>query len=316
MKNLLIFSLVLAFVSSCDKVEFPVPPQADGPSESCDTVFNFTQLQSTKVILVEEFTGHYCTNCPQGAYYLDQIKTSHGNNVVVVAIHPSIGPLTDPQTGNSNGSYATEWRIEEGQKLFTSYAMPGFVPVGMLSRTDDGSGNLYHYHPTWITKVNALVGQPANVSVQNKGKFLSTENIVCGQIQVDILNDVTGDLYLTTYLVEDSIVDWQKIAAGTLPSGSVHPDYPPGDNQNYVHKHVLRDVQGHVGIREGVSGGSGSILGTSLGNRTFTAGEQFQFVISFNNLENHWKKNKLYLVSFVHNQITKEILQVSEVHVD
>jgi hypothetical protein len=152
--------------------------------------------------------------------------------------------------------------------------------------------------------------------VQNKGKYLSGEDVVCGQIQVDILNNITGDLYVTTYLVEDSIVDWQKIATGTQLSGSVHPDYPPGNVPNYVHKHVLRDVHGHVGNREGVSGGTGSIIGTSLGNRTFTAGEQFQFVISFNNLENHWKKNKLYLVSFVHNHTTKEILQVAETHVD
>jgi hypothetical protein len=97
---------------------------------------------------------------------------------------------------------------------------------------------------------------------------------------------------------------------------AVHPNYPSGDVSNYIHQHVLRDVHGHIGIREGNSSGTGSILGTSLGNRTFTTGEQFKFVISFNNLATNWNRNKFYLVSFVHDNITKQVLQVSEVHVD
>jgi thiol-disulfide isomerase/thioredoxin len=317
MKKHVIFSAIAMLVAGagCDYVEKPIPPTAQGPSEECDTTFAFTQVQTTRNVLVEEFTGHYCANCPQAAHYLEQLHDTYSDQLVLVAIHPDIGTLTDPQAGNSDGSYATNWLTEEGDRLFDDFGMPGFVPVGMVNRTDDGGGNLYHYHTTWSTYVPTLMGQAPDISIRNTGDYLSTEDVVCGKIEVEFLNAVTGDLYLTTYLVEDSIVDWQKIAAGAEASGSVHPDYPAGDISSYMHRHVLRDIHGHVGIREGDASGTGSILGSLLRNGNFLAGEKFQYVISFNNLDPAWNTDHLYLVTFVHDNTTHEILQVSQVHV-
>ncbi len=313
MRTIIFMMVLVGFMESCDYVDQPIPPVAADTNEACDTVFTFTQQQTIRHILVEEFTGHYCTNCPQAAHYLEQLYDTYGEELVLVAIHPDIGTLTDPQV-NPDGSYGTNWIIEEGDQLFDEFSMPGFVPVGMLSRSDDGSGNLYHFHTTWATKVPPLMGQPADVSIRNSATYLPIADAVCGKVEVEFLNPLNGDLFITHYLVEDSIVDWQKVATGAEPSGSVHPDYPPGDVSNYIHRHVLRDVHGHVGVREGDNSATGSVIGTLLGS-SFAANEKFQYVISFDNLELSWNRDHLYLVSFVHDNTTHEVLQVSQVHV-
>jgi hypothetical protein len=314
MKKLVYAFITAILLAGCDYVELPVPPQTGTANLVCDTTFTFSQVQTTKHLLIEEFTGHYCTNCPQAAWYLQQLKATYGEELVLVAIHPSLGSLTDPQS-NGDNSYSTDWRIEEGQQLYTNFAMPGFIPIGMLSRTDDGSGNNYHYHTTWQTKVPAMMGQAADISIRNEANYNATEDVVCVKVEVEVLNSLTADMYLTHYLVEDSIADYQKIAVGGEASGSVHPDYPAGDVSNYYHRHVLRDVHGHVGVREGDGSGNGSILGALLKNGSFSSGEKFQYVVSFDNLDASWSRSHLYVVSFVHDNTTGDVLQVSETHV-
>lgn len=310
---LLAIAGLLFIAQSCDYVDEPVVPQGSGNTDDCDTLFNFSNPQTSKKILVEEFTGHNCSNCPQAAHYLEELHDTYGDDLIVVGVHPSIGALTDPQS-NPDGSYGTDWRIEEGQQLFIEYNMPGFIPIGMLGRTQNGS-DYYHYHTTWNTEIPPLMGQTPDFSIQGASEYVSSSNVVCTKVEIEALNAYAGDVYLSAYLLEDSIVDYQKVAAGGEASGSVHPDYPAGDVANYIHRHVLRDVYGHVGIREGNSDGTGSIAGNLVAGN-FSSGDIHQYVISFDNLDPSWNTDHLEVVLFVYDDVTKEILQAAKIKVN
>ena len=68
-----LLSIIFTF-QSCNKVE-----------ESY--LIETGEIQAKKTILIEEFTGHQCPNCPRAAKALDDIVDTYGDRIVIVAIH-------------------------------------------------------------------------------------------------------------------------------------------------------------------------------------------------------------------------------------
>ncbi len=64
-----IWVLLLAF-SSCEEIAPTITP-----------------CQTDRVILVEEFTGIDCVNCPIGAQKLKELSTQNPGKIVIVGIH-------------------------------------------------------------------------------------------------------------------------------------------------------------------------------------------------------------------------------------
>ena len=46
-----------------------------------------------RTLLLEEITGGWCPNCPDGTLYLNEVKERMGSDVIVVSIHMSPDPL-------------------------------------------------------------------------------------------------------------------------------------------------------------------------------------------------------------------------------
>jgi len=285
---------LVGFVTSCDYVENPVVATA-GPSTDCDTVFNFTNAPNTdRNVLLEDYTGHNCPACPGHASIAESKKTTWGDRLIIVAIHPDAGGLTDPQTGSS---LTTDWRIEEGKKY--AVAVNNNSPLSSLpalgfNRTANGA-NL-HYGTSWITPFDnymPTVGS-SNVGVQIDAEKLP-DNTICGKVETELLANLTDDYKIKFWLVQDSIQDWQN------------------SDPNYWHRHVLRDVYGHVGEEEGDASGNGNIWGNSL-NQGVT-GDKEQFIVSFEP-KAEWGTDKFYIVAIVYDDATKEIMQVEQYALD
>lgn len=66
-------------------------------------------------VLVEEFTGQLCINCPDGHEALSNIKKLYGDNVVAVSIHAGQLSLVDPFYGlrtPEGNTYAANWGVQ------------------------------------------------------------------------------------------------------------------------------------------------------------------------------------------------------------
>jgi thiol-disulfide isomerase/thioredoxin len=64
---------------SCDYIENPI-----------EAGITPQTLDSTKVvrrILMEEFTGHFCTACPAAAVELERLVGVYGDQIVPIALH-------------------------------------------------------------------------------------------------------------------------------------------------------------------------------------------------------------------------------------
>lgn len=298
------FSIIgIAFLASfvgfagCDVVEEPYGPSGEGcigPELFNDTVFNDTTVNKRRILL-EEFTGHTCPNCPEGALEAAQLEQDNPDQFFSVAVHA--GSFAIPKPGGDH-PYPSEFRTPAGDRLETTYQIGSF-PLGMLNRTDI-NGSLKVSLNKWTQEVNALLANPAYMVPRFKLNLENIYNSKLGERSVRIrykataLQNITGNIAIVCYVTESHIIAPQT-------DNSVTPSYVP----DYEHNHVLR-----IGFP---NDGAGKTLFTNP-----TPGDVAK-VISDNDeicasLSDDWVPENMEVIVFLVNSDTDEILHVERVH--
>lgn len=303
MKKISLYIIALLLVASCDKVDKPHVIKQE-LSLSCDTnAFNFTAATQTKRnILLQEFTGHKCSNCPGGALKAKEIAENTNHQVIVVAIHPNVA-LAQPEN-NSDGSFNTNWITEEGDDYYNFQQSGIGLPEGSVNFQNSPLVG----KDEWEIQANGYLGDVPVFDIKGQALWTESTRTVCVGTQINTLADVSGTYHILHFLVEDSIVDWQSNAV--LAAG------PLGPNENYVHNHVLRDVFGHIGVREGQADNTGNLWGETLFTVGAGIGDQFYSYSSLEGVPAEWNKDHLKVISFVFDMDTKEVYQVLEMEVE
>lgn len=180
-----------------------------------------------RVVLLEDFTGQRCVNCPKGTEVIEQLQQTYGDSVfIAVGIHG--GPLgfsgNDSQVGlatDIGNEYYNYWNLE-------------YQPVGLVNR----HGAINYTEWTKAVKEELAKTAPLDMSL--------SAAVIDGQIHI-LLNEYGTDGQtigkLQVWILEDLITALQL-----MPDGTADADY--------VHNHVLRAaVNGLWGedfsIREG-----------------------------------------------------------------
>lgn len=173
--------------------------------------------ESKRNVLVEEFTGQRCTNCPDAHAALAALSEQYGSNLVVVGIHAGSFGVADGAIPGFVGlkttegqQYADRW----GDLDKVGYPIAGFDRRGDASPLNSGD---------WSTLIYNEIGRPANLDIE-----LSAHLTAANEIEINTTlnpyDELKGKLQL--WVVEDSIVSFQ-INHGTTV-------------RNYVHNHVFR----------------------------------------------------------------------------
>lgn len=166
----------------------------------------------TRAVLIEEFTGQRCVNCPDAADEIARLQQSYGeDNVIAVAIHS--GPLAiftrDQVTGlrtELGDTYYHYWGVEE-------------EPSALINR----KGGVVRLNQ-WQALVYDELQTMTFVSLGLDCHLTETGEISV-VVHAEALEPVQGRLQL--WLTEDSIVAPQMMPDGTM-------------NSTYEHHHVLR----------------------------------------------------------------------------
>ncbi len=287
MKNALLTILVAAFLfPGCDVVKEPVPPTAGGPVVPIDTSDTTGSIVRRKV-LIEDFTGHRCNNCPGAARTALALQGLYGEDLVVVGVHVTstfASPVSPPLP---NGSYSTDFRTPAGNTYETTFNIQ-FLPIGAVSRKPYNNSLLLG-QSAWGSAVADLIGDTAKFDIWfSQLDYNGSTNTVSAEVKVAVLEPITGDHHLTIYLTEDHVVDWQ------LDNDATPPDVP-----NYEHRHVLRtNLNG--------TWGTPLIAGSASAGDTLT--------LSYANfpMDLAWDASNCALVAYAHNSATYEVMQVEE----
>lgn len=285
MKSIFIFLFVSILFISCDKVDGPFRENAEsgGTVDTSGTASDgFTRFRK---VLVEDYTGHKCGNCPEAGNAANNLNTLFGKKAVVVAIHAGFFA-----TPSATGMYSYNFTTPVGNNLDNFFAISkAGNPNGMVNRK--GHPNNKHIIPysAWDDSVQSISKNAPNALLKISNSYNETNNTVSTTVNSKFLSNLTGEYKLSVYLVEDSIINWQK-------------DYSksPSDNPNYAHRHVFRGAFNNSAWGETVV--SGAITDT---NKVYT--KSYNLVLGTD-----WKPKKAYVVAFIYNSTTYEILQVEE----
>ena len=170
----------------------------------------FEEEQILKNVLLENYTGQRCLNCPSANEVINQLQETYGNNIVAVGIHG--GPLAF--VGNTK---IIGLKTETGDEYYNHWNLE-YQPVGLVNRR--GPVN----YPEWAAAVKDELAKPAPLRLE--GTALLADNTITIQIKAEG-TDGTVAGKLQVWLLEDSIKTLQL-----MPDGSA--------NQEYIHNHVFR----------------------------------------------------------------------------
>ncbi|MDP2176358.1 MAG: Omp28-related outer membrane protein [Bacteroidota bacterium] len=216
--NLLLVSFVLLSVvfSGCKKEKEGVAPT--GP-EKAPTSY------SQKVVL-EYFSGAWCTFCPDGIVYSDKVQNAVGsNNFINYVIH-----------SNDKMSF------DKGNTLINLFK-PAY-PTGMVNRVDGKAAN----RTTWEATANIVKTQTAKcgfkIDASQKEGDKYKVNVTLGIGAID-LPATQGKYFITVVAVAKELsgtgTGWDQVNYYNTQNG--HPFYQKGNPiVGYKHKNVAFDI--------------------------------------------------------------------------
>lgn len=180
-------------------------------------------INTDRKVLVEEFTGVQCVQCPGGSVELENLLSIYGENLIVVSIHA--GGLSNPYPQSQY-----DFRTLEGDDIMNYLGTPAFNPSAVINRKDyDGGFYILQYQRTqWNGFINEELQEAAKISVNISNTFDSQTRELKVQVSGFAIEALEGDLRLTIMITENNIVDAQLTPDSSEPILA------------YNHKHVFR----------------------------------------------------------------------------
>lgn len=215
-----------------------------------------------RAILIEDFTGQRCINCPTGTEIIHGIVETYGeDNVIAVGIHS--GPL-----GFAGNSKTVGLMTDTGNEYYTRWDKENKMgqPWVIFNRKTSPDS---HYN-NWAAMVGTIISEKANLSVKIANAYDAATRTLTTTVGADGVNGtVNGKLQV--WIVEDGVPALQM-----MPDGSA--------NKEYIHNHVFRAA---------VNGTWGEDVTVKEGETTT---KQYQYV-----LPEAWNADNIAIVAFVYN---------------
>ncbi len=315
-KFIAISVLASSLFIACDKVDnaYPKDTVSDGldwslypDGDSSDYVAqgywpSFTTNTNTqRNVLIEDFTGHQCVNCPYATYLMEQYIASHSENVFPLAIHAGPTGLGGFQLTDEH--YPTVLYCDSGLELGEHFGTndPGSAFVGnpafCVNRVVANDQFVSTPGSVMQNKANACLASQLKVNLQAATNYFPSTRGLFLHVEVDKLDQsLSSELAVVVCVVEDSLVGPQICPENMdTEDGEVN-----GRNDVYVHRDILR---GMIDNRT---------FGKTLSSEHIVNGK-YRLDYSYK-LPNQFEAENMKLYIYVYDKTTQEIYHVIEKH--
>jgi hypothetical protein len=248
----------------------------------CVNYLNAQTLVSTtpenKKVLIEEFTGTGCPNCPSGHTMAENLLTANPGNLFVIAYHPtnSSYTTTDPMRDVYPNPFYTNPFISPSNR---------YMPSAMVNRRVWNGVERIQSTGSWTTDANVIKNEPSPLNVGMAATYNSSTHMLDVDVEVYFTSNVTDAVTIYVMLMEEGIV------------------YPQsGGGSPYTHHHTFR--KSFV-----------SQWGDAISAPT-TQGTLKTFSFSFDNTLTNYDMSQCEVIAFVRNAANEEIISGNQSIVD
>lgn len=297
MKKITLLLILVITTIACDKVKNPggnngsTTGGTTGGVITCTlntpVVKTNTAISGFRKVLVEDYTGHTCGNCPRAAEKIEAILTQYQDSVVAIAIHAGtqFSPPVPPK-------YPDDFRTEAGSDWDTYFGISAAgLPKGMVNRATTPYPKAYN---SWPALVETNLHKPQSVKMDITTYFDVAAKLLNVSVKTTYISAFTNNTKLCLVITEDSIVgsqkDYNPPGGVTVVDGDRRPDY--------VFEHTMRGA---------INSSWGELVKISAAaNDTITKSYTCR-PVNCNNTKH------ASLVAFIYDDATKEILQAEKV---
>src|SRR5687767_5465765 len=237
-----------------------------------------------RVVLLEEFTGKGCNNCPKGSREIENLLTLFPDNLVAVSIHA--GHFADP------GSFPLgiyDLRSPQHQEILELLSPIIGYPTAAVNRIVF-NGDIQLPRNQWSSAISSQLATAPAIDLGITKEYNSDTRELLVAVSGIGKQPLTGDIRLSIMLTESGIIDAQR-----------DQDAPVELVEDYVHNHVLRDMMTPA-------------AGTTILN-SITTGQTFNHSFTIT-LDETWNPQNMEIIAFVSNVDggSKAVLQAKSIH--
>jgi hypothetical protein len=272
MKKIIYISIfvVSQLLTGC-KEEPPSIVFKDPTVSDYDTTYVTSTIATpqTKSVLVEDFTGAKCPNCPAAHDEVSDMIKNYPGRIVAVSLHPTKHALAAP----IDPKY--DFRLDGAQDLADNFGGFQGLPAGGVDRVK-GNAQLYVYAinaSLWSGFLQPRLSKttPYNIDVNNS--YNATNNTITSTVTVELTSATTDTLLLSVLYTESKVIAPQELGNNSIDTF-------------YSHNHLVRKF---------VTPSSGKLLPSK-----HEAGRVFVYR-SVRKIDNSWNPNNMTVVAFVHS---------------
>ncbi|MEI6881025.1 MAG: Omp28-related outer membrane protein [Bacteroidota bacterium] len=304
MKSVRIFfsiSTLLVLFGACQET----PPLINyKPSNSVlDTTFITSTIPAaeSKNILIEDFTGVGCVNCPRAHDVLKALKLNNPGRVFSIANHPlnaTLKTLTEPINKPPHVS-KQDYRTKDADDLLSYLGSSNSLPTGSINR------KLFSGETKWLVSDLSWSGYATTELAQTSSavnmdslsiKYDASSNELIMDVRLVFTQSMPDSQYLLTVaILENKIIDIQE----------------KNENGNTIY---IEDYEHDNLLRKVITGVYGDLLKAKYEpGRVFR--KRFIYKPTADELKS-WNTDNLAVIAFVHGNATKkDVIQVKAVSI-
>ena len=276
----------LLFIGSCSE---DIPAFS---KKSLEQIGDTTYIETTiptpdrKQVVMEEFTGVNCVNCPQGSQLIKNIVQTFPGQIIEIGLHSAF-------LSETHSTSKQDLRTAEAEQLSQYFIDPGYKPAAAIDRFvfDSNNPSVQYDRNSWLTYVGQRVAQVAPVNVLVTTLYNTNTRELTATVETHFTKVVTGKIKLTVLLAEDSIETSQLDAGNVI-------------REKYIHRNVQRSfLTPYDGLPLSNDAEPGRVYRRS-----------FKTTLPLAPVE--WQASKMHVIAFLHRfEGSKEVLQGAEVAV-
>jgi hypothetical protein len=276
MKKTIIYigtALIAGFMlNACDKLDAPYATMKTGG----------TADSTSRKVLLEDYTGHKCVNCPEAAIAARVMAEASGGRIIIMSVHA--GFFAD---SSATGDFTANYTTAAGNQWNTDFGVNS-NPKGMADRTVFG-GERVLGPDMWLDATTALLDIPPDALISISNTYNTTSRVLNTTVSTKFINALEGKYNISVCILEDSLISPQK---NNNPLVGVVP---------IIYDYVFMDV-----LRGAVNGNYGEEI-------TAAADTSLIYQKSYNyTLKSNWVPKNCHVIAFVLNSETMEVVQVED----